>query len=216
MLPFRNSPSESVLSFYVRADPGWGRIPTILLFYVHPSALRALAKRTVTVQVSGMKRLYHRLARWTSPNPKPQPVIVGWQNWGPEMTRWIEHDRFVCQSLSGTRCAISKGGGEVQLLDFNPGRVRKLESRVEEKGSGWENVREVLVNYQSAISAGNCFKLDIVSHLSYFEIRKRGAKGQLLIDDQWVVQIRVRLFQFTTREAQCLIYFSIYLRTNCP
>lgn len=103
------------------------------------------------------------------------------------------------QSLSGTRCAISKWTGEevaVQLLDFNPTRVRILEYLAEEV-SGWENLRELLVNSQSTISA-KYFKHKIVSRLPYFEIRSRGAKGQLLIDDQWIVQTHVCLFQFTT------------------
>jgi len=195
--PFRNSPSESVLSFYVRADRGWGDIPTILFFYVHSSALRSLAERAVTAQVSGMRGLCHRLAHCTFLSPKTLPITVPWKTWGPETTRWIEpEDLAVRQSLSGTRCAISKWAGEeVQLLDFNHTRVRRLEYLA---GTGWENLRRLLVNSQSTISARKLFKHDIVSHLPYFEIRRRGAKGQLLIDDQWVVQTKVRISQFTT------------------
>lgn len=101
------------------------------------------------------------------------------------------------QSLSGTRCAISKWASEeVAVLDFNPTRVRKLEYLAEEV-PGWENLHELLVNSQSTISA-KYFKHKIVSRLPYFEIKRRGAKGQLLIDDQWVVQTQVCLFQFTT------------------
>jgi hypothetical protein len=77
-----------------------------------------------------------------------------------------------------------------QLLDFNPSRVRILEEKV----TGWKNLR----NSQSTISAKKYFKHNIVSHLPYFEKRGREAKGQLLIDDQWVIQTHVRLFQFTT------------------
>jgi 5-methylcytosine-specific restriction endonuclease McrA len=200
----------------VRADRGWEHIPTILFFYVHSSYLRALAEKAVTAQVSAVRRLCHRLARCIS--PKTQRVTVRWQNWGPKTTRWIEHeDGSVRQSLSGTRCAITKWAGEeVQLLDFNPGRVRRLEYLVEKKDTEWENLRELLVNSQSTILAGKYFKHDIVSHLPYFEIRRRGAAGQLLIDDQLVVQTlaQVCLFQFTTRVAQRLIYFSTYFSTT--
>lgn len=202
--PFRNSPSESVLSFYVGADRGrkLRDTPTILFFYIHSSALRALAKGAVTTQLSGTRGLYHRFSRWTSLTPKAQPVTVLWKNWGPKKTRWIEiEDRLgsVHQSLSGTRCVISKGAGEeVQLLDFNSRRVRILENLAEKKVNGWENPRKKLVNSQSTISAGRYFKHKIVSHLPYFEVRRRGDKGQLLIDDQWVVQTWVCLFQFTT------------------
>ena len=95
--------------------------------------------------------------------------------------------------------AISKWAGEeVQLLDFNPTRVRRLEYLAEKKVTGWQNLRELLVNSQSTISVRKYFKQTIVSHLPYFEIKRRGAKGHLLIDDQWVVQTQVCLFQFTT------------------
>lgn len=114
------------------------------------------------------------------------------------------------QSLSGTRCAVSKWAGEdVQLLDFSPGRVRRLEYLVEKKGTEWENLRELLVNSQSTIYAGKYFKHDIVSYLPYFEIRRRGATGQLLIDDQLVVQTQVCLFQFTTEYSTSDLFFNI-------
>jgi hypothetical protein len=200
-LPFRNSPSESVLSFYVRADCGWSPrdIPTTLFFYVHPSALRALAKRPVTAQVSEKRGLYHRFSCRTSLSPKTQPVTVLWQDWGPETTRWIEHFEYesgsVRQSLSGTRCAISKGLGQnvtVQVLDFNQARFRKLEANL--KPTVWEIM---LKNSQSIIPARKHFKHNIVSHLPYSEVTMK-AKGQLLIDDQWAVQKQVCLFQYIT------------------
>jgi len=148
-----------------------------------------------------MRGLCHRLARCTFPSPKTLPITVPWENWGPEMTRWIEPEIMTLrQSLSGTRCAISKWTGqefEVQLLDFNPTRLRRLEYLAEKKVNEWEDRRKQLVNSQSTISARKYFKHNIVSHLPYFEIRRRGAKGRLLIDDQWVVQTRVCLFQFT-------------------
>jgi hypothetical protein len=147
-----------------------------------------------------MRGLCHRLTRGTFLSPNKLPITVPWKNWGPEATRWIKpEDLTMRQSLSGTRCAISKWGGEeVQLFDFNPTRVRRLESLAEEKVTGWQNLRELLVNSQSTISARKYFKYNIVSRLPYFEIKRRGAKGHLLIDDHWVIQTQVCLFQFTT------------------
>ena len=217
-LPFRDSPSESVLSFYVRAHRGKKLVPIILFFYVHPSALRALVERVVSAQVSRMRGIYYRLACCTSLSPKTPPITVLWQKWGPKTTRWIEpEDQSARQLLSGARCTISnRVREEVQLLDFNPGRVRKIESLVEKKVRGWENVRKRLVNSHSTISAGKYFKHNIVSHLPYFGMKIR-AKGQLLIDDQWVVQTQVCLFQFTTKYiSSTSIYFSIYFRTKGP
>jgi hypothetical protein len=105
-------------------------------------------------------------------------------------------DSYTRQSLSGTRCAVSNSAGkEVQVLDFNPVRgVRILEHLAEKKDPEWEKLRELLVNSQSTIPAGKYFKHDIVSHLPYFHIRREEAKGELLMDDQWVVQARVCLF----------------------
>jgi hypothetical protein len=162
-------------------------IPTILFFYVHPSALRALAGEAITI-------------RYISRSPKILPITVPWNIWGPKTTRWIEVEGWtVRQSLSGSRCAISKWTGEVQLLDFNPERVRRLEY-LAENVTKWKHLHKQLVNSQSTINARKYFKHDIVSHLPYFEIMRGRAKGQLLIDDQWVVQTQVKvcLFQFAT------------------
>lgn len=198
-LPFRNLPSESVLSFYVEADCGWKHMmPIISFFYVHLSALLALAERAVTAQVSGTKGFCHRLTRCNSLGPKIPAITVPWKEWGPKNTRWIESEhRSVRQSLSGTRCAISKwAGGRVRLLDFNPERLSLFAERLaaEEKVTGW------VVNSPSTISARKYFKENIVSHLPYFEIMGEGAKGTVLIDDQWVVQTQVYLFHVTAAE----------------
>lgn len=210
-LPFRNSPSESVLSFYVKADRGWEH--NILFFYVHPSALLALAERAVTAQVSGTKGLCHRFTRCTSLGPKTQAITVPWQQWGPKNTRWIESEGLsVRQSLSGTRCAISKwGGGGVKLLDFNPERV----SLFAEHLASEEKVTGRVVNSPSTISARKSFKENIVSHLPYFEVVGEGAEGTVLIDDQWVVQVKVCLFSFLLRSSSMSdLFFKRILSSN--
>jgi hypothetical protein len=46
-----------------------------------------------------------------------------------------------------------------------------------------------------------------VSHLPYFEIRRRRAKGQLLIDDQWVVQTHVCLFHLLQSSSRSDLFF---------
>jgi hypothetical protein len=89
-----------------------------------------------------------------------------------------------------------------QLLDFNPSRVRILESLVGK--NGWGHLREKIVNSQSTISAGFYFKHKIVSHLPYFVNRGRGAEGQLLIDDQWVVQTRKRVCLFNLLQSSSM------------
>jgi hypothetical protein len=139
---------------------------------------------------------YRRLARGTTHSPKTLPITVLWKNWGPETTRWIQHkDPYTRQSLSGTRCAVSNSAGKAQVLDFNPVRgVRMLEHLAEKWDPEWEKLRELLVNSQSTIPAGKYFKHDIVSHLPYFDVKREEARGELLMDDQWVVQARVCLF----------------------
>lgn len=180
----------------MRADRGWKDIPTILFFYVHPSALRALAGEAITT-------------RYIFRTPKTLQITVPWKIWGPKTTRWIELEgQSVRQSLSGSRCAISKWTGEVQLLDFNPERVRRLKY-LAENVTKWEHLHKQLVDSQSTINARKYFKHDIVSRLPYFEIMRGGAKGQLLIDEQWVVQTQVTvcLFQFATEWLNVRIIF---------
>lgn len=215
-LPFRSSPSESVLSFYVRVDRGWSWscVPVILFFYIRPSDLRTLAESAVRVPVSKERGVYHRPAHCHSPSPKTLPITVPWQNWGPKMTRWIKPEkRSTRQSLCGARCAISTSVGlttKVQLLDFNLSRIRKIKNGVEKNPTGLEEQFSV-VDSQSTISARKYFRHDIVSHLPYFERRRSGAEGRLLIDDQWVVQIRqVCLFQLLQSSSMSDLYLNIF------
>jgi hypothetical protein len=203
-LPFRSSPSDSVLSFSVsvrRSERSFIEIKT-LFFYALPSALRTLAE-TVTAQASNKgepsDKVYNSTPKWlrrptlrTTPNT---PIVMPWDDWGPKLTRWIIPGSFsVRQTLSGMRCAISEWSGrKVRVLDFNPGRLRRVVA-VREPGKNGERVLERLaVTTPNTINAGRCFLRDFQSGLPYYELKRNGVKGDLFMDDEWIAQIQVRV-----------------------
>lgn len=99
--------------------------------------------------------------------------------------------------------------GRVHVLVFHRrlGRiVDKIKEEVAEgtKGKvvdGTEGGDLLLVKTSQSTISGveNFFLHDIVSELPYYLIGKREIKsqGQLLVDDQWMVQTQVCFFQFT-------------------
>jgi hypothetical protein len=206
-LRFRSSSSESLLSFYVRVENGQNKPPTILFFYTNPSTLRALAERAVTSwvghRIDKVKNtiksnwLYRQLSHRKPSSASGLPFIVPWDDWGPKTTRWISAEGR--QSLSGTRCAISQWPGEVRVLDFNPERVRIIVTSVL-KNKIKTGRYLLVVTSRPAGKWFRWFRHGVVSELPYYELRRSGAKGQLFIDDQWIVQIPVCLFS---------IYYSI-------
>jgi hypothetical protein len=182
-----------------------------MFFYANPSALRTLArlpvaKRELTswvgLRIDKVKNtiksnwLYRQLSHREPSSASGLPFIVPWDDWGPKTTRWISAVGRR-QSLSGMRCAISQWPGNVRVLDFNPERVRVVKTLVSK--NRLKIGRDLLVAPSRPIEKGfRWFRHDVVSELPYYELRRSGARGQLFIDDQWVVQIPVCLFQFTT------------------
>jgi hypothetical protein len=133
--------------------------------------------------------------------------IVPWDYWGPYTTRWLDvTGRGISyQSLSGNRAALSTPSGAVAVYFFPRRRIvyRFKDKRVLDVTKGSDK--------EGTITVEDCFEHNIVSKLPYYSRKGSGAKGRLFIDDQWVVQIRVCLFQSTT-VAQCLIFFSMYFQ----
>lgn len=118
-------------------------------------------------------------------------MVVSWDDWGPMTTRWIVPGGFsIRQSLSGTRCAISEWSGrKVRVLDFNPGRVRRVVA-VREPGKDGERVLQRLaVTAPNTIYAGKSFLRDFQSNLPYYELKRSGSKGDLFMDDEFIAQI---------------------------
>lgn len=182
-LPFRVPPSDSVLAFYVGVTSHSGEKQK-LLFSVFTSTLRGF---TVTT-----KRTPWQWPWWRKRDTRP--VIVPWDKWGPESTRWISvEDIPMVRALSGTRCVISeRSTGQVRMLDFNPERLSWVEDwikRGETVGRNWQ-----VIASPTTIPAGKVFKHDIETKLPYYEVRKTGlrveADSTFFIDDDWVVLIR--------------------------
>ncbi len=189
-LPSGSRPSDSVLAFYVGTFL-WEGATDVQMFYVLKSTLRNLAKRGTT-RVRGnfppFSSCMNYLAQCAAPH------ILPWHQWGPESTRWIHVEKVpkIC-ALSGTRCVISKRLGGVRMLDFNPERLLWIKDWIEHKTKSGETGVEdwSVVASPTTIPAGEYFLCDIESKLPYYELRKAGVEGDLFIDDELAVLIRV-------------------------
>lgn len=182
--PFRDPPSDSVLAFYVGASSRSGEKQK-LLFSVFTSTLRSF---TMTIK---------RTTRFRWRKRDIRPFIVPWNEWGPELTRWIDvGDIPMVRALSGARCVISeRSTGRVRMLDFNPERLHWIDNWIKRKAGETEGRDWRMGTSPTTILAGEVFKYGIVSKLPYYEVRKTGvgveADFTFLIDDKWFVLIRV-------------------------
>ena len=195
--PSRNPPSDSVVALYVKAEGPWGGQK--LLFSVLTSTLcnftATIKKRTRFVP---WKRRIRQIRG---------PIVVPWDKWGPELTRWIDVKDMWGPSpstpaLSGTRCLISDGHGwgstgRVYMVDFNPERLPRIEDCIKRRTRGAERDWRV-VTHPTTILAGKAFKYNVKSKLPYCELRKTGDENDnghtFYADDSWVVLIRVRSY----------------------
>ena len=200
-LPFRSSPLDSVLAFSVcvsRRDKTFVEFRRFF-FYILPSALRQLVSvilRSTSDEGDGELKARINAPGWLSrrmarPKPPP-PIIVPWSDWGPRATRWVcPSTAFGRQTLSGMRCAFVERGWTLRVLDFNPGRLRRVVA-VREGGQDGEKVLiRLAVTTPNTIPAGHCFLNDFTSSLPYYELKRNGVKGNFLMDDEWFAQIEV-------------------------
>lgn len=197
-LPFRSSPSDSVLAFSVsvsRRDKSFVEFRRFF-FYVLPSTLRSLVAVIVgraSEKGDGESKARNTASGWLrrrAQPPPPPPVIVPWADWGPRTTRWVYPSAaFGRQTLSGMRCAFVERGWVLRVLDFNPGRLRRVVA-VRENGKDGEKVlMRLAVTTPSTVPAGHCFLHDFTSSLPYYELKRNGVKGNFLMDDEWIAQI---------------------------
>jgi len=198
-LPFRSSLAESVLSFSVsvrRSERSFLESKTFF-FYALPISLRILAAEVVAKNPGKWdknEKTHHTsswLRRHVRRTPSNPPIIVPWEDWGPKTTRWINSTGFsVRQALCGMRCAISEWSGrKVRVLDFNPGRLRRVVA-VRDSGNGGKAVERLAVTSPNTTPAGKCFLQDFQSNLPYYEVRRSGIKGDVVMDDEWIAQIQ--------------------------
>lgn len=199
-LPFRSSPAESVLSFSVsvrRSEKSFLESKTFF-FYALPKSLRTLVEGVVaqhTEKGNKNEKAHHKLSwlrRRIRRTPSNAPIIVPWEDWGPKTTRWINSTGFSPrQAVCGMRCAVSEWSGrKVRVLDFNPGRLRRVVSVREAGRNGGRVVERLAVISPSTIPAGRCFLHDFQSNLPYYEVRRSGIKGDIVMDDEWIGQIQ--------------------------
>jgi len=205
-LPFRSSPSDSVLAFAVSVSHRGKQYAEFrrLFFYVLPSTLRSLVavivgradeKGVGEKKAAGTSWLRRRTGRARG----PPPITVPWTDWGPRTTRWvIPSVDFPRQTLSGMRCAFVDRGWTLRVLDFNPGRLRRVVAVRENGKEGEKALIRLAVTNSSIIPAGQSFIHDVTSSLPYYELKRNGVKGHFIMDDEWIVQIEndsVSLFE---------------------
>jgi hypothetical protein len=203
-LPFRSSPSDSVLSFAV--DVRHGKNPFVpfvqtkrFYFYALPSGLRDLVQRVTMPARDNSAR------RWLRSH---LPPVIRWDDWGPETTRWIRREgtRQVL-SISGMRCALSVKSGDskdvrvLTVLDFNPGRLRRIVTVRETEENGKRTVeRQPEMTEPNIIERGRCFKRDFQSNLPCKEIKRVSTQGDIFMDDEWIAQIKVCLSDYNVAD----------------
>jgi len=203
-LPFRVPPSDPVLAFYVEASSRSGEKRT-LFFSVFTSTLHNF---TVTTRKTTRRRN----------RDIGVPVIVPWNQWGPESTRWIYVDDFpVIRSLSGTRWMISEAStGRVRMLDFNPGCLPRMEDLINRITGGTRGRDWQVMTSPTIILAGEVFQYGVESKLPYFELRKTGVEAgiTLFIDDKSVVLIQVCSNHYNVPNIRLIS--NIYIPCNKP
>jgi len=197
-LPFRSSPSDSVLAFVVsvsRRDKHFAEFRR-LFFYVLPSNLRSLVAVIVghaSEKGDGESKARNTVSGWLRRRadrvrPSP-PIIMPWADWGPRTTRWVSPSAAYRQTLSGMRCAFVDRGWTLRVLDFNPGRLRRVVAVRDNGKEGEKSLMRLAVTTPSTIHAGQCFLQDFTSSLPYYELKRNGVKGNFLMDDEWIAQI---------------------------
>ncbi|KAN0137276.1 hypothetical protein V8E53_004721 [Lactarius tabidus] len=195
-LPFRSSPSDSVLAFAVSVTRRGKNFSEFrrFFFYVLPTTLRSLVAvivgRASEKGVGESKAMASWIRRRAGRPRPPPPIIVPWVDWGPRTTRWvIPLVDFPRQTLSGMRCAFVDRGWTLRVLDFNPGRLRRVVAVRENGKEGEKALIRLAVTSTSTIPAGMCFLQDVTSSLPYYELKRSGVKGHFLMDDEWIAQI---------------------------
>ncbi|KAH9173275.1 hypothetical protein EDB89DRAFT_1958840 [Lactarius sanguifluus] len=199
-LPFRSSPTDSVLAFSVcvsRRDKSFAEFRR-LFFYVLPSTLRSLVAvfvgRASSEKGDGELKPRNTASGWlrrrAARTRLPTPVIVPWVDWGPRTTRWVSPSAaFGRQTLSGMRCAFVERGWTLRVLDFNPGRLRRVVAVRENGKDGEKMLIRLAVTTPNTTPAGHCFLHDFTSSLPYYELKRNGVKGNFIMDDEWIAQI---------------------------
>ncbi|KAH9978622.1 hypothetical protein BGW80DRAFT_1280034 [Lactifluus volemus] len=102
--------------------------------------------------------IVHRRALATTPGTNEQTLVVPWDSWGPSATRCLEVPYWRrCNGPVGQRWAIL-AHDELVLRNFNP--------HSHENGN-----RTRVVTAPTLLTAGLCFRGDVMTHLPYVETR---------------------------------------------
>ncbi|KAI0265856.1 hypothetical protein BC834DRAFT_876682 [Gloeopeniophorella convolvens] len=193
-LPFRSSTNDVILGFdlFVSRSDMKTYHPSMVqefAFWVHSSTLCSFADQSEIAargQTASRRGLASFLRHPMRHSHEP-PLIKEWVEWGPSTTRWFSTPTSsAIPAAWGTRCALLTRHYVPKLLDFNKGRVsRKIAHRDASRSSA--NV----VTAPTTIKEDTCFLQDVISSLPYCETSAGGLDPQVLMDDEWVVHIKV-------------------------
>jgi hypothetical protein len=169
--PFRYNPADGIASFVLGV--GLEEIPDAsitIAIVVHRRALVALADYVAVDSEA------------TTPGTNEQTLVVPWDSWGPSATRCLEVPYWRrCNGPVGQRWAIL-AHDELVLRNFNPHSVRQTAAQLgavsltgtttsaddtqHENGN-----RTRVVTAPTLLTAGLCFRGDVMTHLPYVETR---------------------------------------------
>ena len=119
-------------------------------------------------------------------------LAVPWEKWGPNKTRILDHDSFLCGgSVTGERRAMVRWA-HIIIRDYNPFRVQRAlkllggaEEVTLESGSVVKVVKE-----PSVYRAGEWFRDDIETGLSYVETAVPfDGRSEILMDQDNIVVV---------------------------
>jgi hypothetical protein len=165
--PFRYNPADGIASFVLGV--GLEEIPNAsitIAIVVHRRALVALADVAVDSE-----------ATTTTPETNERTTLVPWDSWGPSATRCLEVPYWRrCSGPVGQRWAIL-AHDELVLRNFNPHSVRQTAAQLgADSGTSADTQHENgnrtrVVTAPTVLTAGLCFRGDVMTHLPYVETR---------------------------------------------
>jgi hypothetical protein len=179
--PFRYNPADGIACFILGV--GLEEIPgasMTIAIVVHRHVLVALASAAAAVAAAAAA------AADVSSGTIEQQQRVPWDSWGPSATRCLEVPYWRRGSEPIGQRSAMLAHDELVIRDFNPHSVRHAAAQLRlslappSQGTSRRNVRMLrhengnrtrVVTAPTLLTAGLCFRGDVISHLPYVETR---------------------------------------------
>jgi hypothetical protein len=215
--PFRHNAADGIACFIlgVSLEEIPGASVTIAII-VHRRALVALATSAAGPTATAATTAGSASAAAPSPEhqgqqgqEQEQEQPVPWDKWGPSVTRCLEVPYWRrCRGPTGQRWGML-AHDELVLRDFNPHNVRRAAAQLSlppptttERILRHENGnRTRVVTSPTSLTAGLCFRGDVMSHLPYVETRAVCTPRweNVLMDDERLLGLSFKVSVFPPR-----------------